>query len=80
MSFWLHEAESLRCKGDPGYSSGPHVPTAGCSSSVPGLRGEPPFAPPPKHLCLFELVVQNVSVDYSVPPGALEEAEIMKNY
>lgn len=80
MSFLLHKAESLQCKGDPGYSSHLHIPTLGCSSLVAGLGGELPSSQPPKHLCLFELVVQNVSADYSVPPGALEEAEIMKKY
>lgn len=67
-------------RGIQAISSRPHSPTPGCNSSVPGLGGELPFAWPPKHFCLFELVVQNVSVDYSVPLGALEEAEIMKKY
>jgi len=47
---------------------------------VPRLRGEPLLARPPKYVCLLELIVQNVSTDFSMPPGALEEAEIMKNY
>lgn len=38
------------------------------------------FTQPSKHLCLFEFVVQNISADYSAPPGALEEADIMQNY